>query len=185
MLYTREFFELVKQRLKPGGVFTLFVQLYESNPEAVKSEVATFFEAFPDGTAWGNTQNGVGYDMVLLGQNGPTKIDIDQMQARLDRPEYAPVKRSLAEVGMNSAVDLFSTYAGQAQDLTAWLKDASINRDRNLRLQYLAGLGLNLYQSGPIYADMIQYSRFPENVFVGSDVTKGVLRAAINQAQGR
>src|SRR5262245_44840059 len=40
MLYTREFFEMVKQHLNPGGVVTLFVQLYESNEEAVKSEIA-------------------------------------------------------------------------------------------------------------------------------------------------
>ena len=39
MLYTREFFELAKSRLNPGGIVTLFVQLYESNTEAVKSEV--------------------------------------------------------------------------------------------------------------------------------------------------
>ena len=31
-LYTREFFEEVKEHLNPGGVMTLFVQLYESNP---------------------------------------------------------------------------------------------------------------------------------------------------------
>ncbi len=49
MLYTREFFELAKSRLNPGGIVTLFVQLYESNTEAVKSEIATFFEAFPEG----------------------------------------------------------------------------------------------------------------------------------------
>ncbi len=30
-LYTQEFFEVVKQHLNPGGVVTLFVQLYESN----------------------------------------------------------------------------------------------------------------------------------------------------------
>src|SRR5262249_33189868 len=35
MLYTREFFELVKQHLNRGGVATLFVQLYESNEAAV------------------------------------------------------------------------------------------------------------------------------------------------------
>ena len=48
MLYTREFFELVKTHLNPGGAVTLFVQLYESNTEAVKSEIATFMEAFPE-----------------------------------------------------------------------------------------------------------------------------------------
>ena len=60
MLYTREFFELAKTRLNPGGVVTLFVQLYESNTEAVKSEVATFFEAFPNGMIFANTYNGAG-----------------------------------------------------------------------------------------------------------------------------
>ena len=55
MLYTREFFELAKPRLNPGGVVTLFVQLYESNTEAVKSEIGTFFEAFPNGMIFANT----------------------------------------------------------------------------------------------------------------------------------
>jgi len=185
MLYTREFFELVKRHLNPGGVVTLFVQLYESNTEAVKSEIATFFEAFPNGIVWGNTNNGVGYDLVLLGQVEPTRIDIDAIQARLNLPEYAPVAQSLREIGFNSAVDLFSTYAGQASDLSGWLRDATINRDRNLRLQYLAGLGLNLYQSGTIYSDMLAYSKFPERLFAGSPEQIQMVREAILRAPGR
>src|SRR5690606_27998579 len=38
-LYTREFFDVVKSRLNPGGVVTLFVQLYEASEAAIKSEV--------------------------------------------------------------------------------------------------------------------------------------------------
>ncbi len=185
MLYTREFFELVKQHLNPGGAVTLFVQLYESNSEAVKSEIATFFEAFPTGVVWGNTNNGVGYDLVLLGQVEPLRINVDEIQARLNRPEYLPVLQSLRDIGFSSAVELFSTYAGQNADLGPWLKDASINRDRNLRLQYLAGLGLNLYQSGTIYADMLAYTRYPEQLFVGSEESKRSLREAIQHTPGR
>ncbi|MBS1818598.1 MAG: fused MFS/spermidine synthase [Acidobacteria bacterium] len=48
-LYTREFFDLAKAHLNPGGVMTLYVQLFESSPEAVKSEIATFFQSFPHG----------------------------------------------------------------------------------------------------------------------------------------
>src|SRR6185295_15384977 len=59
-LYTREFFEVAKQHLNPGGVVTLFVQLYESNDAAVKSEVATFLDAFPGGMVFANTSNGLG-----------------------------------------------------------------------------------------------------------------------------
>ncbi len=182
MLYTREFFESVKAHLNPGGVVTLFVQLYESNTDAVKSEIGTFFEAFPNGMVFGNTYNGVGYDLVLFGQVEPTKIDLDMIDARLKSPEYAKVAQSLSEIGFNSAVDLFSTYAGNASDLQPWLKDAPINRDRNLRLQYLAGLGLNLYQSGPIYAEMLSYRTMPQNLFVGSDALKNAVMAGIQAA---
>ena len=66
-----------------------------------------------------------------------------------------------------------------------WLKDAAINRDRNLRLQYLAGLGLNLYQSDAIYRNMIKESQYPEGLFVGSPATLTALRATVNQALGR
>jgi spermidine synthase len=185
MLYTREFFELVKSRLNPGGVVTLFVQLYESNTEAVKSEIGTFFEAFPHGMIFANTFNGEGYDLVLLGQVEPTRIDLDQIDARLARPEYEPLRRSLSDIGMHSAVDLFATFGGQAKDFTRWLEDAEINRDRNLRLQYLAGRGLNLYRADVIYADMLNYASDPEGIFVGSPDKVEELLQRIRVAHGR
>jgi spermidine synthase len=183
-LYTREFFEAARDHLNPGGVVTVFVQLYESSPEAVKSEVATFFQAFPRGVIWGNTHLGRGYDMVLLGQADPAPIDLDALDARLKDPRFAAVQRSLEEVGMGSAVTLLGTYAGRAVDLPEWMRDASINRDRDLRLQYLAGMGLNQYQSGRIYADIVRYRRFPEDLFTGSDALLGELRAAVERAPG-
>ncbi|MEN3336483.1 MAG: spermidine synthase [Acidobacteriota bacterium] len=185
MLYTKEFFETARAHLNPGGAVTLFVQLYESNSAAVKSEIATFLDVFPGGVVWGNTNNGAGYDLVLLGQAEPTRIDVESVQARLTAPAMAPVAQSLREIGMFSAVDLFSNYAGMKADLAPWLADATINRDRNLRLQYLAGMGFNLYQSEAIYADMLQYSRYPEGLFVGSEATKQALRAGIQRMQGK
>ena len=185
MLYSREFFETVKSRLNPGGVVTLFVQLYESNSEAVKSEVATFLEAFPNGMIFGNTNNGAGYDMVLLGQVEPTVINLDEIQAKLARPEYAPIAQSFAEIGMFNVVDLFATFAGNKQQLQPWLADATINRDRNLKLQYLAGLGVHLYQSDVIYAEMLRYADYPEGTFTGSPELVGRLREAMRQQHGR
>jgi len=186
MLYTKEFFEVVKSRLNPGGAVTLFVQLYESNTDAVKSEIATFLDVFPNGVVWGNTNEGRGYDLVLLGTVDPIKIDVDAIQAKLDRPEYARVAQSLREIGMNSAVELFANYAGRKPDLDPWLRDAMINRDRNLRLQYLAGLGLNLYQADAIYADMLRYvTKLPDDLFIASDATRQALFAAITRQQGK
>jgi spermidine synthase len=184
MLYTKEFFELVKSRLNPGGVVTIFVQLYESSEEAVKSEIATFFDAFPGGAIFANTLDGAGYDLVLLGSAEPLHLDIDGIDARLRSPEYQPVATSLGEIGIHTAMQLLATYGGRAQDLRPWLKNADINRDRNLRLQYLAGLGLNLRQSAVIYNGMVGHRRFPDDLFVGTDVQKSMLRSAIEGEGG-
>jgi spermidine synthase len=183
-LYTREFFQEIRDHLNPGGVVTLFVQLYESNEAAAKSEIATFFEAFPNGAIFANTINGQGYDLVLFGQLDDTPIDVDRVQARLDDPANAAIRQSLAQVGINSAVELFGTYGGSRADMTTWTSDAIINTDRNLKLQYLAGLGLNLYQSAAIYRNMVAESRYPEGLFAGSPETLAALRAEVERTLG-
>jgi spermidine synthase len=175
-LYTREYFELCKSRLKSGGVITQWVPLYESNPAAVKSELATFFEVFPDGTVWSNDADGQGYDIVLLGQVGPLTIDVDQLLLRLLRPDHANVGDSLDEVGFHSGLDLLATYAGTAADLGPWLAKAEINRDRNLRLQYLAGFSAHEYREAAIYNEMLRYRKYPESVFIATTASHNELR---------
>ena len=181
-LYTKEFLEAMKQHLNPGGIVTMYIQLFETDLEAVKSSVATFFEVFPNGTIWGNPYQGQGHDMVLLGQVEPLRIDLDEMEQRVGyRGGDSKMAQSLAEVGMNSPVDLFATYAGRRSDLKRWLSDAAINRDRNLRMQYLAGIGLNLDDSAAIYAGMLAYRRFPEDLFVSAEGRVDSLREAIRR----
>jgi spermidine synthase len=183
-LYTREFFQVVRNHLNPGGVVTLFVQLYESTDAAVKSEIATFLEAFPNGAVFANTVNGQGYDLVLFGQLEAGKINLDTVQARLDDPANAAIAQSLREIGITSAIDLFGTYAGRRSDMQGWLSDAIINTDRNLKLQYLAGLGLNLYQSDAIYKAMIRDVKYPDDLFEGSPETLSALRNKIDLSIG-
>jgi spermidine synthase len=144
------------------------VPLYESDLRTVKSELATFFEAFPNGTVWANTVNGQGYDMVFMGQVEPLKIDLDEVMDRLNRPDYAPVAQSLREIEVPTPIDLFATYAGQKSDLGPWLKGADINTDGDLRLQYLAGWGINSTLEDPIYRELISNRRSPANLFTGS-----------------
>ena len=170
-LYSKEYFELVKKHLNPGGVITQWVPLYESDFDTVKSELATFFDVFPNGTIWGNDISGEGYDLVLLAQVEPTKIDLDALEQRMARDDHKLVKRSLAEVNFHSVPQLLGTYAGRAQDLKSWLEGAQINRDLNLRLQYLAGMGLNYDRPGYIYSEMLTRRRPAPDIFLGSPQT--------------
>jgi spermidine synthase len=176
-LYTKEYFEMVRRHLNPGGLVTQWVPLYESDAATVKSEVATFFNVFPEGTVWGNDQIGAGYDLVLLGQTDPMQIDLDVVQQRWERDRA--VAQSLDDVGIQSPLGLLANFAGLASDLAPWLKDAEINRDRNLRLQYLAGSSSHLRRQESIYDDMMDYRKFPQSLFVGSLLRRYELQKAI------
>jgi spermidine synthase len=183
-LYTKEFWELAKRRLNPGGVITVFVQLYESSPAAVKSEIATFFEVFPDGVIFGNEYLGEGYDTVLLGQLEPGPIDVAAIEERLKDPQFQTLRQSLHEIGFPSPWELFGSYAGRAPEMTDYLRDALINYDSNLRLQYLAGLGLNQRAASTIYNDITRNRRYPEGLFTGSESQLQYLRSLIGSWQG-
>jgi spermidine synthase len=167
-LYSLEYFATVKRHLNPGGVVTQWVPLYESDAATVKNEIATFFTVFPYGTVWANNLNGHGYDLVLVGQLQPPSFDLDKIQARLDSSDYKLVTKSLAGIDANSATDLFSTYTATKAALAPWLKDAAINHDSDLRLQYLAGLALNHAEEDTIYAAMMRYWKQPKDIFTGS-----------------
>ncbi len=178
-LYSKEYHDLCKQRLTTGGIVTQWVPLYETTFDAVQSEMATFFEAFPKGTIWSNFQEGYGYDMILLGQNGATIIDADELQSRLDRSDHRKVVASLGDVMLDTSLSLLATYTGRAADLKSWLEGAEINYDRSLRLQYLAGMGLNRHDEEWIYLSIIAHRRVPEDIFPAKGIRGRALRAIL------
>jgi spermidine synthase len=169
VLYTREYFEHLKAHLNPGGVVTQWVPLYESTPDVVRSVLATFFSVFPNGTVWRNDNiDGRGYDVVLMARLDDEPVDVDALQARITRAEYTRVMSSMAEVGYESAFDLLQTYSGSSRDLASWLQGAEINRDSNLRLQYIAGLNTNESLVTEIRDEILTYRTFPSSLFTGS-----------------
>src|SRR5262249_8678218 len=141
---------------------------YESDEVTVRSELATFFAVFPDATVWANTVDGRGYDMVFMGGAGPMTINLDEAQQRLERPDYRPVAESFREIGLLSANDLLSTYPGRQSDLGVWVGNVEINTDKDLRLGYLAGWGINSVLEDVIYRRMMSHRKRPEGLFVGS-----------------
>jgi spermidine synthase len=175
-LYSKEYFEMVKRRLNPGGVVTQWVPLYQTDPETVESEIATFLSVFPHATIWNNDLGGEGYDAMLLGQVEPARIDLDELARRLARPDYAAVRESLADVGLVSPLSLLATYAGRGSDMAPWLRHAAINHDRDLRLQYLAGLSMTQNVASDIMYQILSFRRFPSPVFTGSEEQMQSLR---------
>jgi len=175
-LYSTEYYELVKQRLNPGGIVAQWLPLYETSEEAVKSSLATFMEAFPNGTVWNSDVFGEGYDVVMIGSVDPLQIDLLAIEDQLR--DYPRLHRSLADVDFQSALEMLTSYAGRGEDLQPYLADAQLNHDRSLRLQYLAGLALDENNSVPIFQAMAQYRSYPEGLFVVPPAMEAQLRQA-------
>jgi spermidine synthase len=173
-LYSEEYLQLARAHLNPGGVVTQWVPLYETDMPSVKSELATFAAVFPDMTLWSPDFLEEGYDLVALGrlEGGPI------IEAELaERLRASPaVQQSLGEVSLGTASAVLATYAGRGRDLAPWLQDAVINRERHLRLQYLAGLAANHDERFLIFQTILQFRRFPADLFKASAETEGQLQ---------
>jgi spermidine synthase len=173
-LYSLEYLTLAKNHLTPGGVVTQWIPLYETDMRSVKSEIGTFAKVFPDTTLWNPDLLEEGYDLVALGRAEETPIVEGIIQARIDA---APrVKKSLEDVVLKSAGDILGTYAGRGRDLAPWLADAEINRERHLRLQYLAGLAANTDHRFAIFGAILSHRRYPADLFAASADTEAQLR---------
>jgi spermidine synthase len=196
-LNTVEYYEMCKEHLNPGGVVSLWIPIYESDNETIKSVISTFFQVFPNGMIFSNDLDGKGFDAVLLGQVEPTRIDLDKLHEKLNSPNYAQVKQSLMEVGFgavsrsakwepveygNAEIDLLARYAGRAADMRGWMENAQINRDRNLRLQYLAGMAVNSYVATDILQGILKYYKYPEDMYSGSPQHINEMKQALQNA---
>ncbi len=182
-LNTVEYYQMCKDHLKPGGVMSLWIPIYESNSDTFKSVLSTFFKVFPNGVLWSNDIGLEGYDAVLFGMNEPIDFDLDELQARFMSDGYAKVRESLFEVGFFSIPDLFATYAGHPKHLEPWLRTGQINTDRNLRLQYLAGMWLNSYMGKAILGEVLGYFESPDEFFHGSPAIKLEFNQALIRLQ--
>ncbi len=116
---------------------------------------------------------------MLLGSAAPLTSDARQLAARLARGDHDRVRASLQEIGLGGPEQLLSTYAGRATELRSWLAGAAINRDRDLRLQYLAGMGLNLQIGPAIYDSMLIHRRFPDGLIAGPEPVLAPLRRTL------
>ncbi|MCU1324640.1 MAG: Spermine synthase [Bryobacterales bacterium] len=182
-LYSKEYFESVKRHLNPGGMFSLYVPLYETDEPTFMSELRTFFVAFPEGSVWANLRDGLGYDMVFFAQLGPLRINLDTVEAKFSAPEHEPVRQSLRDIGINNLYDLFSTYTGNSKDMYPWVKDAPPNTDGDLKLSYLAGWGINATLDDYLYRQMLRYRKTPTQVFTGDPTRVQTLLSVLTNGQ--
>ena len=147
-------------------------------PEAA-TELATFGTVFPDFTVWSTNHVSPGYDLVLVARPDGLQIDVHDLEDRMARDDHQRVGESLGAIGIQSVEDVLSAFAGRGQELRPWLADGVLNLDRNLRLMYLAGLGLNADESASIHSEIFSFRAWPEGLIVGASERIEQLRTMV------
>ncbi|HEV8307573.1 MAG TPA: fused MFS/spermidine synthase [Methylomirabilota bacterium] len=130
-LFTRDFFELAKHRLRPGGVFGQWVQLYGLTPDMLRSVFGTFQSVFPHVVVF-NTSGG---DTVLIGSEAPVRLDFASLAQRTAQPRVA---EDLRRVGVRDVADLLARLVLDVEDVPRFTLGAPLNIDDNARVEFAA-----------------------------------------------
>src|SRR5262249_17835842 len=74
-LFTQEFFELGRARLKDDGIWVQWVQIYQLSTESLRSVLATYQKVFPHVFVFRVGGLNKGKDLLLIGSNQPLNLD--------------------------------------------------------------------------------------------------------------
>ncbi|HVQ36189.1 MAG TPA: fused MFS/spermidine synthase, partial [Pyrinomonadaceae bacterium] len=104
-LFTREFFELGRDRLTSDGVFVQWIQIYQLSTDSLRSALATFHQVFPHVLVFRVEGATKGKDLLLVGSKAP--MPLDQAMARVrQRLSDSRVSAELARVNIKSEADI-------------------------------------------------------------------------------
>jgi len=76
-LFTQDFFQLVKDRLGPDGIFVQWFHTYRMDWPTFSLVGRTFVSVFPNSTLWVTNPSGYGGDFLLVGFKGPAGLDLN------------------------------------------------------------------------------------------------------------
>lgn len=141
-LFSVEFFELARQRLKPGGTMVQWVQGYNLLPEDMQMVVRTFRSVFPATSLW---HTGAA-SYLLLGRTDPAPLDLLRIKARYEA--NAGVRDDLGRIEVTSWFGILGYFVLDADGVGRLAAGAALNTDDGLPLEFHAPRALYVETGG-------------------------------------
>jgi spermidine synthase len=136
MLYTREHFQAIKQRLSPDGLFCQWLPAYQLDHDTLKLITRTFLEVYPDARVV-MADVDLNYPAVgLVAVNG----DWPNYHSRWleDRASAPALKDKLQAIDLKGSIGLFGLGIGDASDLRSYAGEGVVNTDNRPLVVYRA-----------------------------------------------
>jgi len=129
-LFTQEFFELGRARLKDDGIWVQWVQIYQLSTESLRVVLATYHKVFPHVLVFRVGGLNKGKDLLLIGSNQPLNLDRLSERFRDER-----IAAELARVDLKSEADVRGWFVCDESRLGPAVAGAKINTDDNMHIE--------------------------------------------------
>lgn len=117
-LYTQEYFQLIHNVLKPGGIVSYWLPVYQIRPENAKSILKAFSNVFEVCSLW----TGAGLEWMMVGMKKPLpRTSVTKFQSQWKEPPVLAEMKSLGFIGPGQLGSFFISDRGEIQN---WVKDA-------------------------------------------------------------
>jgi SAM-dependent methyltransferase len=110
-LYAREFYQAVKRRLQPQGLFVQWLQAYDIDAQGLRTIYATLASELGHIETW----NGLREDLLLVASREPLVHDVPRLRARLSQE---PFKTALRLAWYADGIEGFFSHYVANEDLT-------------------------------------------------------------------
>ncbi|HEX3701865.1 MAG TPA: fused MFS/spermidine synthase [Vicinamibacterales bacterium] len=138
-LFTREFFEVARARLKPDGLLCQWAHTYDISSRDLRSIVGTFASVFPQGTMWLIGES----DLLLIGTNGDAIAPhLDQLAAAWTQGRAPAALSDVGISGTNAPFALLSMFAAGPDALRQYAGGAPLQTDDRMALEFSAPRGI-------------------------------------------
>lgn len=128
--YTREYYTLCLNRLKPGGMVSQWIPLHSNSPDVVRDLAQTFISVFPEYCAFF-----VNADLFLIGSDKPLRMHAEKARMRLNTPALKPV---LSQSGLGDPIEVMSCFLLDKTGLEGFARNASVMSDDRPWAEFVA-----------------------------------------------
>lgn len=175
-LFTREFFELAKRRLRKGGVMCQWVHAYSMYSVDFKTIVRTFNAVFPHVMVW---EASLGGDYLLIGS--PEDLNVNY-QMLIDNMRDESMRADLVKMNMTDLASLLNKLVITKEAIAEYTKGAPLHTDDNALLEYSAPKALLEGRSTILLEELYHYRSNPvsmlrslQSVEITAEIQKDLL----------
>jgi spermidine synthase/Flp pilus assembly protein TadD len=123
-LYSREFYELARTRLKPGGYLSQWLPAYQVPAETGLAMARAFIDVFPQSVLLSGMQG----ELLLVGTSGAS-IEVDPNRLGRALEQSPKVADDLRRLDLGTVTEIVGSFVGSAETLARATRDSRPESD--------------------------------------------------------